>query len=140
VIDREIRAADRTFLISGVNVGNPVACTFVDDFDFDWRRYGRIMETHSTFPEKANIVFVRITDDANIELRIWERAAGETSASGTCSSGAAVLSAFTGKTGRRVSVHSPGGVTEVEWREEDDEILLTGRAEFSYCGEWPASG
>jgi diaminopimelate epimerase len=95
------------------------------------------METHPIFPERANIVFVRVVDDENIELRIWERGAGETSASGTCSSGAAVLSALTGKTGRRVSVTSPGGVTEVDWREKDDEILLTGRAELSYCGEWP---
>jgi diaminopimelate epimerase len=94
------------------------------------------METHSMFPERANIVFVRVIDDANIELRIWERGAGETSASGTCSSGAAVLSAFTGKTGRRVSVLTPGGTTDVEWR-EDDEILITGRADFVYCGEWP---
>jgi diaminopimelate epimerase len=138
VIDREIEADGRKFLFSGVNVGNPVACIFVNDFDFDWRHYGRIMETHSVFPKRANIVFVRVIDDANIELRIWERGAGETSASGTCSSGAAVLSAFTGKTTRRVSVHTPGGVTEVDWRDEDDEILLTGRAELSYCGEWPA--
>ena len=136
VIDREIPVDDRSFVISGVNVGNPVACTFVEDFDLDWRRYGRLMETHTIFPERANIVFVRVIDRENIELRIWERGAGETSASGTCSSGAAVLSAFTGRTGRNVSVHSPGGITEVQWR-EDDEILLSGQAVFSYCGEFP---
>jgi diaminopimelate epimerase len=119
-----------------VNIGNPVACIFVEDFEFDWRRYGRAMETHSVFPERANIVFVRIIDDENIELRIWERGAGETSASGTCSSGAAVLSAFTGRTARVVNVHTPGGVTKVEWR-EDGEILLTGQADLSYCGTWP---
>ena len=135
VVDREIAVDDRRFLFAGVNVGNPVACVFVDDFDFDWRRYGRVMETHETFPERANIVFVRILDRENIELRIWERGAGETSASGTCSSGAAVLAAFTGKTGRTVSVISPGGTTEVHWR-GDDEILITGRADLAFCGEW----
>jgi diaminopimelate epimerase len=136
VIDREIEVEDRTFLISGVNVGNPVACTFVDDFDFDWRRYGRAMETHKVFPERANIVFVKVLDAENVELRIWERGAGETAASGTCSTGAAVLSAFTGRTERQVSVISPGGTTEVYWR-KDDEVLLTGRADFVYLGEWP---
>jgi len=136
VIDNEIVVGDRKFLFSGVKIGNPVACVFVDDFDLDWRRYGRAMETHAVFPERANIVFVRVIDSENIELRIWERGAGETSASGTCSSGAAILSAFTGKTGRRVSVHSPGGVTKVDWR-EDDEILLTGRADLAFCGEFP---
>lgn len=136
VIDNELVVDGRRFLFSAVNVGNPVACIFVDDFDFDWRHYGRLMETHSVFPERANIVFVRVIDNKNIELRIWERGAGETSASGTCSSGAAVLSAFTGRTERNVRVHSPGGITEVDWREEDDEIVLTGRAEFAYCGEF----
>ncbi len=134
-VDREIAVGDRRFIFSGVNVGNPVACIFVDDFDFNWRGFGREMETHEMFPQRANIVFVRVIDDENIELRIWERGAGETSASGTCSSGAAVLAAFTGKTSRTVSVISPGGTTEIYWR-DDDEILITGRADLAFCGEW----
>ncbi|QYO67084.1 hypothetical protein JVX88_09895 [Leptolyngbya sp. 7M] len=77
-----------------------------------------------------------MVDRENIEIRIWERAAGETSSSGTCSSGAAVLAAFTGRTGRKVSVHAVGGTTEFLWR-DDDEMLITGRADLSYCGEWP---
>jgi diaminopimelate epimerase len=135
VIDEQLTISDRQLTFSAVNVGNPVACVFVDDFELDWLGLGRAMETHHKFPERANIVFVRVIDRENIELRIWERGAGETSASGTCSSGAAVLSAFTGRTGRRVSVHSPGGVTGVLWR-DDDEMLLTGRADIAYCGEW----
>ncbi len=136
VIDFPVTVTDRAFSMSCVNVGNPVAITFVDDFEFDWRHYGRELESHSAFPDKANIVFVRVVDRENIEIRIWERAAGETSSSGTCSSGAAVLSAKTGRTGRRVSVHAVGGITEVFWR-DDDEMLITGRADVSYCGEWP---
>jgi diaminopimelate epimerase len=132
----EPRDLATTFEVSCVNVGNPVACIFVDNFDFDWREVGRVMEVHEKFPDRANIVFVRVIDRENIELRIWERGAGETSASGTCSSGAAVLSALTGKTGRAVSVHSPGGVTGVLWR-DDDEMLLTGRADLAYSGSWP---
>lgn len=136
VIDHEIEVEGQKFLFSGVNVGNPVACIFVDDFELDWRRIGKSMETHGVFPERANIVFVKVLDNENIELRIWERGAGETSASGTCSTGAAVLSAFTGRTTRTVSVNSPGGTTEVFWR-DDDEVLLTGRADLAYCGTWP---
>ena len=135
VINRPIDVSGKTLLFSGVNVGNPVACVFVDSFDLDWRKYGQEMETHAEFPDRANIVFVKVLDNENIELRIWERGAGETSASGTCSSGAAVLAALTGKTGRTVSVLTPGGTTEVHWR-DDDEILLTGRADLAFCGEW----
>ena len=56
-----------------------------------------------------------------------ERGAGETAASGTCAAGAVVLSAFMLKTGRDVNVHSPGGVTRIRWR-DDDEMVITGRA------------
>lgn len=136
VIDFEIEAEGRVFPVSCVNVGNPVAITFVDDFAFDWRLYGPALESHQVFPEKANIVFVKVRDRENIEIRIWERAAGETSSSGTCSSGAAVLAAFTERTGRRVSVHAVGGTTEFLWR-DDGEMLITGRADLAYCGEWP---
>jgi diaminopimelate epimerase len=137
VVDHPVSAEGQEFLVSGVNVGNPVACVFVDEFDPEWRTFGKALEMHSVFPEKANIVFVRVVDRENIEIRIWERAAGETSSSGTCSTGAAVLSAFTGRTGRKVSVHAEGGTTEILWR-DDDEMVITGRADLSYCGEWRA--
>lgn len=136
VVDEPITIDSQTLAFAGVNVGNPVACVFVDDFDFDWREIGRKMEAHSVFPEKANIVFVKILDAENIEIRIWERAAGETSSSGTCSSGAAVLSAFTSRTGRNVNVHAEGGTTRVWWR-QDGEIIINGRADLAFTGVWP---
>ena len=137
VIDWPLTTDHRSLTFSAVNVGNPVACVFVETFDFDWRTLGRAMETHEMFPDRANIVFVRVIDDHNVEIRIWERAAGETAASGTCASGSAVLSAFMHKTGRKVAVHSEGGMTEVLWR-DDDEIVITGRADLVFCGDWPA--
>ncbi len=136
VINQQLTTNNEQLTFSAVNVGNPVACIFVDDFDLDWRLLGKTLETHSAFPERANIVFVKVIDRENIEIRIWERGAGETAASGTCSSGAAVLSAFMLKTERKVNVHSEGGTTRVDWR-DDDEIVLTGRASLAFCGEWP---
>ncbi len=136
VVNQSIVIEGKNYLFSAVNVGNPVACIFVDNFDFDWRGLGRSMETHDKFPERANIVFVKVVDRKNIDIRIWERGAGETSASGTCSSGAAILSSFLLKTERKIGVHSPGGITDIVWR-EDDEIVITGRADLAYCGEWP---
>ena len=135
VTDGHLTVDGNQVTFAGVNVGNPVACVFVDDFDFDWRTLGKAMETHETFPDRANIVFVRVMDRENIEIRIWERAAGETAASGTCASGSAVLSAFMNKTGRRVAVHSEGGTTLVHWR-EDGEMVITGRADLAFCGMW----
>lgn len=135
VTDGQLVVNGQQVTFAGVNVGNPVACVFVDDFDFDWRTLGRAMETHEIFPDRANIVFVRVMDRDNIEIRIWERAAGETAASGTCASGSAVLSAFMNKTGRNVAVHSEGGTTMVNWR-DDNEMVITGRADLVFCGTW----
>lgn len=136
VLNEPVGVDGRHYTFSAVNVGNPVVCVFVDSFDFDWRATGKSLETQRKFPERANVVFVQVTDRENIELRIWERGAGETAASGTCSSGAAVLSAFMLKTERNVNVHSEGGTTEVTWR-DDDEIVIKGRADHVFSGEWP---
>ncbi|MCA1623660.1 MAG: diaminopimelate epimerase [Acidobacteria bacterium] len=120
-----------------VNVGNPVAVIFLEDFNqINWRQFGsKIENITEIFPERINVVFVKVIDKENIEIRIWERGAGETSSSGTCSIAAAVAGAFTGKTERKVSVHAAGGTTEAIWR-EDDEMLITGRADLVFCGEW----
>lgn len=136
VVNEPIELDGRTYSVSAVNVGNPVACIYVDDFDLDWLTLGSKFETHPRFPDRANIVFVHVIDRNNIELRIWERGAGETAASGTCASGAAILSSFLLKTDRRVNVLSPGGLTEILWR-NDDEMVVIGSAEFVFCGDWP---
>ena len=119
-----------------VDVGNPVAVIFLEDFgQIDWRRFGSKIEVAPIFPERTNVVFVKVIDRENIEIRIWERGAGETSSSGTCSIAAAVASAFTDKTGRTVAVHAEGGTTETVWR-EDGEMMITGRADLAFCGEY----
>lgn len=136
VVEKKLDVSGTPWQISCVNVGNPVACAFVNDFNFDWRAVGRDLEPHPAFPEHANIVFIRVLDRENIEVRIWERGAGETASSGTCCAGAAIMTAFTGRTERTVSVLTEGGTTEIYWR-DDDEMLITGRADLVYCGEWP---
>ena len=69
VINSPISILNSQFEVSCVNVGNPVACVFVDNFEFDWRTIGQLMETHEKFPARANIVFVKNIDRENIELK-----------------------------------------------------------------------
>ena len=139
VIDYPLEIEGEGVPVTAVNVGNPVACVFVEDFDaLDWRKIGAGVENRAVFTERTNVVFVKTTDKENIEIRIWERGAGETSSSGTCSVAAAVVSAFLEKTHRKVAVHAPGGTTHVEWRESDDEIILRGRADLAFCAELQA--
>jgi diaminopimelate epimerase len=129
-----------TWPITALNIGNPHCCIFVDDFArVDWRRLGRLIESHDQFPERTNVTFVRVVDREHIEVRIWERGVGETFSSGTCSCAAAISSIVNGRTERHVHVITPGGRIEVEWR-ADGEVMLTGRADVVYGGEWLSPG
>lgn len=137
VVDYPLTVDGELLRVTALSMGNPNCCIFVSDFDqLDWRQAGRALETHPQFPERTNVVFVRVRDSSNIEVRLWERGVGETFSSGTCSCAAAVASALNEFTNRRVSVHTQGGVIEVEWRELDDEVVMTGRADIVYSGQW----
>jgi diaminopimelate epimerase len=136
VIDFPLVVANQTLQVTALQMGNPNCCIFVKSFEeLDWRRLGPVIENHPQFPERTNVIFIRVLDRANIEERIWERGVGETESSGTCSCAAVVASVINGKTDRIVDVHAPGGLIAIEWR-DDDEVVLTGRAEVVYNGEW----
>jgi len=136
VIDYPLQVGDETLRVTALQMGNPNCCIFVDDFDkIDWLRLGPLIENHPQFPERTNVIFVRVRDRGYIEERLWERGVGETESSGTCSCAAVVASVVNEKTDRRVKVHAPGGVIPIEWR-DDGEVVLTGRADLVYSGEW----
>ena len=140
VTDYPLPVEGKTVTVTALSMGNPNCCIFVGDFDeLDWRRLGRLVERHEQFPDRTNVVFVRVLDRGNIEVRLWERGVGETFSSGTCSCAAAVAAAINDKTDRRVNVHTPGGLIEVIWREDDDEVVMTGRADVVYSGEWKSN-
>lgn len=139
VIDYHLGVNGESFAITVLQMGNPNCCIFVADFDsLDWRQIGRRIENHQQFPERTNVVFVRVADRNTIELRIWERGVGETEASGTCSCAAAVAAMVKGETERLVTVLMPGGKATIQWRGEgmDGEVVITGSAEVIYGGEW----
>lgn len=141
VIDYELDVDGESFLVTALQMGNPNCCIFVDDFDaLEWRRIGKTIETHKQFPQRTNVIFVRVVDPTTIELRIWERGVGETEASGTCSCAAAVAAMIKGKTERLVNVLMPGGRAKINWREDDGEVVITGTAEVIYEGDWLAFG
>jgi len=136
VVDYPLNVDGETRKVTALQMGNPNCCLFVEDFDaVDWRRLGPLIENHPQFPERTNVIFIRVRDRHNIEERIWERGVGETESSGTCSCAAVVASSINGRTERAVDVHAPGGVIPIEWR-SDEEVVLTGRAELVYRGKW----
>jgi diaminopimelate epimerase len=141
VIDYQLRVDGESYAVTALQMGNPNCCIFVDDFAaLDWRLIGRRIENHQQFPERTNVVFVRVENRNTIELRIWERGVGETEASGTCSCAAAVAAMVKGETERLVTVLMPGGQAKIQWRGDgaDGEVVITGTAEVIYAGDWLA--
>jgi diaminopimelate epimerase len=100
VVNFPLLVDDQTLQVTALQMGNPNCCVFVNDFaDLDWRRLGPLIENHPQFPERTNVIFIRVRDRTNIEERIWERGVGETKSSGTCSCAAVVASVINGKNG-----------------------------------------
>ncbi len=124
---------DGTREVTILNVGNPQCAVFVDSFDFDWRKLGKQLEWHPHFPNRTNVSFVRPVDDHSIEVRIWERGAGETMSSGTGSTGAAAAAVLRGLASSPVVVHTPAGPLPIRWEED---LFLTGPAEIVAGGEF----
>jgi diaminopimelate epimerase len=138
IIDYPLNVGSETLPVTAVQMGNPNCCIFVDDFNaLDWRTAGKAIENHSQFPDRTNVVFVRVINRQTIELRIWERGVGETTASGTCSCAGAVASMKTNKTEPNVHVLMEGGEADILWR-ADGQVVITGTAEVVYSANWLA--
>lgn len=138
VIDYPLAVDGDVLNVTALQMGNPNCCIFVESFEaLDWRRLGQAIENHKQFPDRTNVVFVRVKDRQTVELRIWERGVGETSASGTCSCAAAVAAMIKGKTERSIDVLMPGGRARIQWR-EDGEVVINAPAELVYAGDWLA--
>jgi diaminopimelate epimerase len=116
-----------------VDVGNPQCALFVDDFGFDWRALGRAIESHGRFPNRTNVSFLRVVDPHRIEVRFWERGAGETMSSGTGSTGAVVAAILAGRAESPVTVVTPAGEMKLRWEEE---VLLEGPAQLVARGSY----
>jgi diaminopimelate epimerase len=114
-----------------VNVGNPQCVVPVDSFDFDWRSMGREIEKHPHFPKRTNVSFIRRVDAHTIDVRFYERGAGETMSSGTGSTGAAAAAILRGMVTSPVTVLTPAGPLELRWEEA---IFLTGPAVLTVDG------
>ncbi|RWI28675.1 MAG: diaminopimelate epimerase [Mesorhizobium sp.] len=128
---------------SVVSMGNPHAVFWVDRdvWSYELDRFGPLLENHPIFPERANITIARVTSPETMVIRTWERGAGLTKACGTAACAAVVAAARTRRTGRSVSLVTPGGGSlHVEWR-GDDHVILTGAAEWEFSGSFdPSTG
>jgi diaminopimelate epimerase len=116
-----------------LDVGNPQCAVPVESFDFDWRKMGAEIESHPHFPHRTNVSFVLPVDRHRIDVRFYERGAGETMSSGTGSTGAAVAAVARGMAESPVEVLTPAGSMHLRL---DGDVYLTGPAEIVAEGEF----
>jgi len=118
---------------SAVNMGNPHAIFWVSDVTaYDLGKIGPLLENHPIFPERANISLAQVISRNEIKLKVWERGTGLTRACGSAACAALVAATRKELTGRHATVRLPGGVLDIEWREEDSHVLMTGEVEFEF--------
>jgi diaminopimelate epimerase len=125
VVEQNAKVQGRPAVI--VDCGNPQCVFPVENFDFDWRIVGASTENDPRFPNRTNVSFVKPRDENSIEVRFWERGAGETNSSGTGSTGAALAAIALGIVRSPVTVYTPAGTLAIRVL---NGTWLTGPAEY----------
>jgi len=136
VINRLIRVDGREIRATCVSMGNPHCVVFVDNpATYPVEKIGPMIEKQNLFPKRTNVEFVKVHSESEIEMRVWERGAGETLACGSGACAGVVASVLNGLTGRKVEVKLPGGLLQIEWDRESNHVLMVGPAETVFTGE-----
>ena len=115
--------------IGAVSMGNPHAVLRVDSVaDAPVETLGPAIESHPAFPQRVNVGFMAVRAPDEIDLRVYERGAGETLACGTGACAAVVSGRLRGLLEERVRVHLRGGDLVISWAGNDEPVWMTGPA------------
>ncbi len=122
--------------LTTASVGNPHAVIRLEaPSSDDLLRLGPLVETHTRFPDRTNVQLVRVDGRHDLTVLVWERGAGETSASGSSSVAAAAVAIARGWCESPITVHLAGGTLEV--RLEHGRAALVGPAVLVARGTTP---
>lgn len=125
----ELQVGEETFKVGAVSMGNPHVVTEVPDVKtFDLEKYGPLFEKHERFPEHVNAGFFSKFSEHEIDLRVYERGAGETLACGSGACAAAVVGIIQGKLRSPVKVNLPGGSLRIEYEGRGASVMMSGPA------------
>lgn len=134
--DGWVRAAGLDPRMTCVSMGNPHAVLYCCDVaQVPLERIGKVLEHAPVFPRRMNIHFVQVHSLDEATMRTWERGSGITLACGTGASAVCVAGVLSGRTGRKLLAHLPGGDLELHWA-ENGHVYMTGPATEVFTGEW----
>lgn len=123
--------------VTCLSLGNPHCVILVDEPSDEWvLEIGPAIEHHAMFPNRINVEFVQVLSRDRITMRVWERGSGETQACGSGACAAVVAGVLLKQTSRQVTCQLPGGLLDVHWDPQDDEVYLTGPAVEVFQGTW----
>jgi diaminopimelate epimerase len=129
VIEVPVTVEGQTFQMTCVSMGNPHGILWVEDVNTcPLETVGPKLETGEMFPDRCNIEFAHVVDRHTVEMRVWERGAGETWACGTGACATAYACWRTGKTENVMELRLRGGNLMIEYDEAADRIYMTGPA------------
>ncbi len=124
-------------IMTCVSMGNPHCILFVGGVkDAPVHTLGPKVEVHPAFPRKTNVEFAHVVNRNTIEMRVWERGAGETMACGTGACATLVAAVLNNLTDRKATLKLLGGNLEIEWSSADNNVYMTGPAAYAFEGEF----
>lgn len=136
VINEPILVNQTEYHMTCVSMGNPHAVVFVDSVkDIPLEKLGPLFENHRLFPKRINTEFVEIINDSEVNMRVWERGAGETLACGTGACASTVACILNQKTKDEIVLHLLGGDLKVKWDRAVNKVYMTGPAKVVFDGE-----
>ena len=135
-ISYPLQLSDTQLEIGAVSMGNPHAVTLVDDINTaPVDVWGPAIESHVDFPQRVNAGFMQVVSRSEINLRVFERGAGETLACGTGACAAVVAGRLRNLLDSTVKVNLPGGCLIIEWAGPGENLLMTGPAANVFHGQ-----
>lgn len=136
IINEALQIDHQMLHMTCINVGNPHCVIFTDALDMETvHQLGAILEHHPMFPQRTNVQWVKVIDDHQIQIEIWERGAGYTLASGTSSCATACAAIANRFCSSPITVHMAGGKAIVEV-DEGWNIALTGSVQAIATGAY----
>ncbi len=143
--DSNLKMHTRQLTVSGsplevefcaLSMGNPHAVIRVEELSKTAvKEIGEAIGAHPDFPEGCNVGFMQLCDRNTIDLRVYERGAGETLACGTGACAAVVAGCLQGLLDDTVTVKLHGGELSITWLGIDSPVLMTGPATTVFEGK-----
>lgn len=126
----------KEYEVTCISMGNPHCIVCVDDVEgLAIEQVGTFFEHHEVFPDRVNTEFIKVLDRNTVQMRVWERGAGETWACGTGACAVAVACILNGWTEREVTVKLRGGDLRICWDQDKNTVFMTGPAATVFDGE-----